>query len=152
METVNDIIAGKGKSVYSVAPESTLFEALELMADRNIGAVLVIDSNDQVQGIFSERDFVRKILIKGRSMESTRVKEVMTTHVLYVEPSTSIAECMTLMTEKRIRHLPVLSGGKPVGVISIGDVVKALLEQQEKLISQQAFEIGQLERYVTKSP
>ena len=152
METVHDILAGKGDEVYSVGPDATLYEALELMAERNVGAVLVIDGSGAVQGIFSERDFVRKILIKGRSVEGTRVREIMTSHVLYVEPKTSIAECMTLMTEKRIRHLPVVSNGKPVGVVSIGDVVKALLQQQEKVITQQAFEIGQLERYITKSP
>jgi len=152
METVHDILAGKGDEVYSVGPDATLYEALELMAERNVGAVLVIDASGAVQGIFSERDFVRKILIKGRSVEGTRVREIMTSHVLYVEPKTSIAECMTLMTEKRIRHLPVVSNGKPVGVVSIGDVVKALLQQQEKVITQQAFEIGQLERYITKSP
>lgn len=152
METVSDILGGKGSKVFSISPEATLNEALEVMADRNIGAVLVIDAAGAVQGIFSERDFVRKILIKGRSVEATKVKEVMTADVLYVEPATPIAACMALMTEKRIRHLPVLSQGKPIGVISIGDVVKALLREQESTISQQAFEIGQLERYITKSP
>jgi len=152
MEKVKDILAVKGSAIVSVGPDATLYEALEVMADRNVGAVLVIDEKGKVAGIFSERDFVRKIIIKGRSGDSTKVKEIMTAQVLYVQPDTGIADCMNLMTQKRIRHLPVLEGEKPVGVISIGDVVKAVLEMKESLISQQAFEIGQLERYITKSP
>ncbi|MGO8694669.1 MAG: CBS domain-containing protein [Rectinemataceae bacterium] len=152
METVKDILAGKGSEVIGVGPDATLYEALEVMADRNVGAVLVIDEKSEVAGIFSERDFARKIIIKGRSGETTKVKEIMTRHVLYVQPDTTISECMALMTEKRVRHLPVLEREKPVGVVSIGDVVKALLRMQESVISQQAFEIGQLERYISKSP
>ncbi len=152
MEKVKDILAVKGGSIISVGSEATLYEALEVMADKNVGAVLVMDEKGKVAGIFSERDFVRKIIIKGRSGDTTKVREIMTAHVLYVQPDTSIADCMTLMTQKRIRHLPVLEGERPVGVISIGDVVKAVLEMQESLISQQAFEIGQLERYITNAP
>ena len=152
METVQDILATKGKEVYSVGPEATLYESLEKMADLNIGAILVLDENDRILGIFSERDFVRKIIIKGRDGDTTKVRQIMTTRVLYVEPSTAISDCMNLMTEKRVRHLPVISDGKPVGVISIGDVVKAVLRKQETLISQQAFQIGQLERYIAGGP
>jgi CBS domain-containing protein len=152
VETVQDILATKGKEVYSVGPEATLYEALEKMADLNIGAILVLDENDRILGIFSERDFVRKIIIKGRDGDTTKVRQIMTTRVLYVEPSTPISDCMNLMTEKRVRHLPVISDGKPVGVISIGDVVKAVLRKQETLISQQAFQIGQLERYIAGGP
>lgn len=108
METVKDILAGKGSEVIGVGPDATLYEALEVMADRNVGAVLVIDEKSEVAGIFSERDFARKIIIKGRSGETTKVKEIMTRHVLYVQPDTTISECMALMTEKRVRHLPVL--------------------------------------------
>ena len=149
METVKDILAAKGKAVISVDPDATLVAALEIMAERNVGSVLVLDAKGAIQGIFSERDFVRKIIIKGRAMETTRVKEIMTSHVLYVETDTTLSDCMNLMTEKRVRHLPVLEGGKTVGLVSIGDVVKAILRQQERVINQQAAEIGQLERYTT---
>jgi CBS domain-containing protein len=149
METVKSILETKGGEVYSVGPEATLYEALEVMADKNIGAVLVLDSGGAVLGIFTERDFVRKFMIKGRSGEGTKVREIMTSRVLYVGPSTSLSDCMNLMTEKRVRHLPVMLDGKPVGIVSIGDVVKAILKSQELLISQQASEIGQLERYIS---
>ena len=149
METVKDILAAKGKEVISVDPDATLVAALEVMAEKNVGSVLVLDAKGTIQGIFSERDFVRKIIIKGRAMETTRVKEIMTSHVLYVEPTTTLSDCMNLMTEKRVRHLPVIDGGKTVGLVSIGDVVKAILRQQERVINQQAAEIGQLERYTT---
>ncbi|MGB4572678.1 MAG: CBS domain-containing protein, partial [Rectinemataceae bacterium] len=149
METVSDILATKGREVFSVGPDVTLYEALEAMSDRNIGAILVVDESGEIRGILSERDFVRKIIIKGRSGEATKVREIMTTKVLYVSPDTSISDCMNLMTEKRVRHLPVIVGGKAVGVISIGDVVKAVLKKQESLISEQAFQIGQIERYIS---
>jgi CBS domain-containing protein len=149
METVKSILEAKGSEVYGVGPEATLYEALEVMAEKNVGAVLVLDPAGAVLGIFSERDFVRKFMIKGRSGEGTKVKEIMTSHVLYVGPSTSLSDCMNLMTEKRVRHLPVMLDGKPVGIVSIGDVVKAILKSQEQVISRQASEIGQLERYIS---
>jgi len=151
METVKDILAMKGSEVISVDPEATLISALETMADRNVGAVLVLDDKRAVLGLFSERDFVRKIIIKGRAMETTKVKEIMTARVLYVSPDTTLSDCMNLMTEKRIRHLPVLDGDKPIGIVSIGDVVKAILRQQELVINRQAAELGQLERYTNGS-
>jgi CBS domain-containing protein len=147
METVKDILSVKGSEVLSVGADASLLAALEIMADRNVGAVLVLDAQGGVSGIFSERDFVRKIIIKGRTMETTKVKEIMTSPVLYVGSDTTLSDCMNLMTEKRVRHLPVIEGGKPVGIVSIGDVVKAILRQQEQLINRQAGEIGQLERY-----
>jgi CBS domain-containing protein len=152
MKTVRDILGNKGDDVISVSPDATLYQALEVMANRNVGAVLVIDKEGKIAGIFSERDYVRKIIIKGRSTESTTVKEVMTERVLYVQPETSVSDCMNLMTEKRIRHLPVLVNGKLMGVVSIGDVVKAVLQEQESLITEQAFQIGQLERYISGGP
>jgi CBS domain-containing protein len=152
METVKSILASKGSEVISVDPEATLIAALEIMADRNVGSVLVLGADGSIQGIFSERDFVRKIIIKGRAMETTKVKEIMTSHVLYVEPETSLSDCMNLMTEKRVRHLPVMDKGKPIGIVSIGDVVKAILRQQELLITRQAAELGQLERYISGTP
>ena len=152
METVKDILATKGSSVVSVSPDTTLLAALELMADKNVGAVLVLDERGSIQGIFSERDFVRKIIIKGRAMETTQVREIMTAKVLYVGSDTSLSDCMNLMTEKRIRHLPVLEGEKPIGIVSIGDVVKAIVREQQLLIHRQASEIGQLERYISGCP
>jgi CBS domain-containing protein len=151
MVTVKEILAVKGREIVSVSPEATLLVALEVMANKNVGAVLVLDAQGDLRGIFSERDFVRKIIIKGRAMETTLVKEIMTSRVLYVSPETTVSDCMSLMTEKRIRHLPVLEGGKPVGVVSIGDVIKELLREQELTINRQAAEIGQLERYTTGS-
>lgn len=129
METVKSILEAKGSEVFSVGPDATLYEALEVMTEKNVGAVLVIDSSGAVKG--------------------TRVREIMTTRVLYVSPATTLADCMNLMTEKRVRHLPVLLDGKPVGIVSIGDVVKAMLKSQERVISEQASEIGQLERYIS---
>jgi signal-transduction protein with cAMP-binding, CBS, and nucleotidyltransferase domain len=151
MTTVKEILEVKGKEIIGVSPETTLLRALEVMADKNIGSVLVLDAQGGLAGIFSERDFVRKIIIKGRAMETTAVKEIMTSRVLYVTPETTIADCMSLMTEKRIRHLPVLEGGKAIGVVSIGDIVKELLKEQELMIDRQAAEIGQLERYTSGS-
>jgi CBS domain-containing protein len=152
MQAVKDILKEKGKATYGIGPEATLLEALEMMADRNIGAVLVTGDDGRVKGIFSERDLARKIILKGRNIETTKVKEMMTGQVLYVDPETSIGDCMNLMTAKRIRHLPVMEGDKPVGLVSIGDVVRAMLKMQDNLIHQKDFEIGQLERVITQSP
>ncbi len=152
MQTVKDILDAKGSEIISIGPDATLYEALEVMADRNVGAILVVDKGNDILGIFTERDFARKFIIKGRTGEGTKVKEIMTSRVLYVQPETSISDCMNLMSEKRIRHLPVISGGKIVGLVSIGDVLKATLKEKESLISQQAFEIGQLERYISGGP
>ena len=146
METVQSILATKGREVVSVKPEATVIEALEIMAEHNIGAILVMDEKGEVIGIFSERDFARKIIVKGRDTDSTKVKEIMTSRITWAEPKSSIADCMNLMTTNKFRHLPIKENGKVVGVISIGDVVKALLKDQERVIAQQSFEIGQNER------
>jgi CBS domain-containing protein len=146
MDTVKSILAAKGSDIVSVGPDATVIEALEKMAESNIGAILVMDAKGEAVGIFSERDFARKIIVKGRSCDETKVKEIMTTKITYAEPASSIEDCMNLMTVHKFRHLPIKEGGKIVGVISIGDVVKALLKHQERVISQQAFEIGQNER------
>ncbi|HEY9593949.1 MAG TPA: CBS domain-containing protein [Spirochaetia bacterium] len=152
METVGEFLASKGSSVYSVRPEATVYEALEVMAEKNIGAVIVSDDEGKLYGIFSERDYARKMIIKGRDAHVTHVGEIMTTLVVSVNPDTHLRECMSLMTEKRIRHLPILKGGKLVGVISIGDVVKSLLSEQDYVISQQAYKIDQLENYISLTP
>ncbi len=152
METVRSILGTKGNNVISVGPDATLDEALKVMAEHNVGAVLVIDAKGKMVGIFSERDLARKIIKKGHVVESTKVKEIMTTQILSIQPDTSIPDCMNLMTEKRIRHLPVLWDGKLMGLISIGDVVKALIKAQEAIISEQALEIGQLNNFISGSP
>jgi CBS domain-containing protein len=132
----------RGKSdVYSVGPGDTVYDALRLMADRNIGAVLV-RSNEKVDGIFSERDYARKVILLGKTSKETLVSEIMTTRVVSVEPDWTADQCMALMTEKRIRHLPVMEEGRLIGVISIGDVVRAVVDEQQ-------FTINSLQRYIT---
>jgi CBS domain-containing protein len=152
METVAEYLKKKGTEIYSVRPNATVYGALELMAEKNIGAVVVTDEEGKLHGIFSERDFARKMIIKGRNANTTKVKEIMTTLVVSVNLDTRIHECMALMTEKRIRHLPVRDGEKLVGVVSIGDVVKSMLTEQEMVISQQAYKIDQLEQYISLTP
>jgi CBS domain-containing protein len=152
MEMVSEFLASKGNEVFSVRPEATVYEALELMAEKNIGAVVVTDPDGKLHGIFSERDHARKMMIKGRDAHITRVREIMTTLIVSVNPDTHLRDCMSLMTEKRVRHLPVIKDGKLVGVVSIGDVVKSLLSEQDYVISQQAYKIDQLENYISLSP
>jgi CBS domain-containing protein len=152
METVGEFLARKGHAIHSVRPTATVFEALTLMAEKNIGAVVVSDEAGRLHGIFSERDFARKMIGTRKIAEASSVKEVMTTRVVSINPETRINECMALMTEKRIRHLPVLDGEKLIGLVSIGDVVKSMLSEQEMVISQQAYKIDQLETYMSLTP
>ncbi|MFA6365954.1 MAG: CBS domain-containing protein [Candidatus Hydrogenedentales bacterium] len=146
MKTVNDILKMKGSRVITVDSDAIVVNALVLMAENNIGAVLVTDKSGRISGIFSERDFVRKIIVKGRNSETARVAELMTADPIAVDPEASLGECMNLMTDHKFRHLPVMKNGQLIGIISIGDVVKALIDDQDKIISEQAFELGQLER------
>lgn len=141
MYTVKDLLQGKGNQVWSIKPEATVYEALELMAAKNCGALLVVE-NDKLVGILSERDYARKVILKGRSSKTTTVAELMTTEVFYINPDDTIEYCMALMTEKRTRHLPVMENGKLAGLVSIGDVVKAIITDRE-------FTIRELERYIT---
>jgi CBS domain-containing protein len=138
--TVRDILRGKS-DVYSVEPDDTVYDALRLMADRNIGAVLVL-SGQRIEGIFSERDYARKVILVGKASKETLVREVMTTEVIYVAPDWTANQCMALMTDKRIRHLPVTEGARLIGVVSIGDVVRAVVDEQQ-------FTIDSLQRYIT---
>lgn len=142
MFIVRQILEAKGYDVWSVQPETTIYEALQLLADRGIGAVLVLEDQALV-GIFSERDYARKVVLQGKSSRTTPVREAMTDRVIYVRPDQSVEECMALMTGHRIRHLPVVEENRVVGVISIGDVVKSV-------ISQQANTIHHLETYITE--
>ena len=140
MKTVQQLLESKRYSVVSVAPSSTVLDALKVMAEKEIGAVIVIDGEHLV-GIFSERDYARKVVLQGKSSKDTPVREIMTERVVCVRPEQSIEDCMGLMTDKRIRHLPVLQHKKVIGVISIGDVVKEMLSEKE-------FVIKQLESYI----
>lgn len=141
MKTVRDILEIKGRNVWSVKSGSTVFDALRLMADKEVGALVVMDGA-RVGGIISERDYARKVILHGRASLTTLVEEIMTSHVAYTHLNQSIEECMAIMTDKRIRHLPVLEDGKLIGIISIGDLVKAIIADQK-------FMIEQLERYIT---
>jgi CBS domain-containing protein len=138
--TVRDLLRGKSV-VHSVGPSDTVYDALRLMADKNIGAVLV-QSGQTVEGIFSERDYARKVMLLGKTSTQTLVSEIMTPHVVCVEPDWTVDQCMALMTEKRIRHLPVMDKDRLIGVISIGDVVRAVVDEQQ-------FTINSLQRYIT---
>ncbi len=131
--TVRQILQSKGNAIWSIGPEATVFEALVLMAEKDIGAVLVVDE-EKLVGILSERDYARRVILKGRSSKDTKVGELMTPEVFYVRPEQSIEECMALMTNKHIRHLPVLENDKLVGMITIGDAVKAVIADQEVMI------------------
>lgn len=141
MKSVKGILQTKGNAVWSVGPDTSVYDALSLMAEKNVGALVVLDG-DRVVGIVSERDYARKVILKGKSSKELSVKEIMTTSVVCVRPQQTMEECMALMTDKHIRHLPVLEGDRLVGLISIGDVVKALIAEKE-------FIIGQLESYIT---
>ena len=141
MRLVSDLLKSKGHQVWSVIPDQAVYDALKLMADKNIGALLVLEG-DRLIGIFSERDYARKVILKGKTSKNIPVKEIMSSEVVYVRPEQTIEDCMVLMTDRHIRHLPVLEGKQLVGMISIGDVVGSI-------IFEQGFEIKQLETYIT---
>ena len=130
---VKDILRVKGNAIVSVNPDTIIFDALSLMSKYNVGAVLVVD-NENLVGVFTERDYARKIILKGRTSLDTSVSEIMSDELITVHPEESIAECMVLMSDKRVRHLPVVQDGRVVGIISIGDVVKFIIEEQEVVI------------------
>ena len=135
MKLVSDILNSKGHEIWAVKPDDTVFDSLQLMADKGIGALLVMNG-DKLVGIVTERDYARKVILEGKSSKDTTVKEVMTTKVLCVSPERTVDECMALMTDKRARHLPVLDHKHVVGVVSIGDLVKAVISEQQILIDQ----------------
>lgn len=136
MTIVSQLLRTKGNDVWSVSPDTTIFDALKLMNQMNAGAVLVLEDGEVV-GIFSERDYARKVVLHGKSSRTTPVKEAMTANVVFVTPKDSIETCMTMMSDRHIRHLPVMTDeGELTGLISIGDVVKALLAEKEVIINQ----------------
>lgn len=137
MRTVADLLRDKGSNhqVFSISPRHTVLEAITLMAEKGIGALIVVEE-DKVAGIVSERDYARKVVLMERSSYNTEVREIMTAHVYTVSPNDRIERCMTLMTEKRLRHLPVIDGNRILGMVSIGDLVKDIIHSQQKMISQ----------------
>ena len=142
MKSVAHILKSKpDPTVYTIAPTASVFDALKLMAEKSIGALVVIEG-EKVVGIITERDYARKIILMARSSKETPVRDIMTSSVMYVRPDQTSEECMVLMTENRLRHLPVIDNGKLIGLISIGDLVK-------DIISEQKFIIQQLEHYIT---
>ncbi len=143
MKLVKHILEKKGNEIYSVTPEDTMYDALKLMADKGIGALLVL-KDGMIIGIVSERDYARKIILKGKSSKETMVQEIMTETVICVTSETGVEECMAVMSGKKIRHLPVEDDGKLVGLISIGDVVKAVIDEKK-------YEIDQLISYIQGS-
>ena len=141
MRTANDILNSKGREVWSVGPNDSVLDVLRLMADKEVGATVVLDG-ERIAGIVSERDYARKVALKGRTSREATAGDIMTSDVVFVGPEQSIEECMELMTEGRLRHLPVVDRGKLVGVVSIGDLVKAIIDEKE-------FTIDQLQSYIT---
>lgn len=141
MKYVNQILDSKGHDVWFINPESSVFDAIKLMANKEVGALLVME-DDKLLGIVSERDYARKVILAGKSSQQTAVKDIMTMGILCVRPEQSIEECMALMTDKHVRHLPVLAEGRVDGMISIGDLVKAIIAEQKSVIEQ-------LEHYIS---
>ncbi len=140
MNFVSQILKTKGDKIWSIAPQETAYKALQLMSEKDLGALVVIDKG-KVVGVFTERDYARKVILKGKTSKTTAVSELMTKKVLYVDPGTLVEDCMALMTEKRVRHLPVMEKKKLVGLVTVGDVVRQLIADQE-------FKIQELERYI----
>jgi len=139
---VKDILEGKGRNVWSIEPYLSVYDAMKQMADKGVGALIVLEGS-KIVGVISERDYARKVILQGRSSRTTQVKEIMTSRVVYAQPDQNIEECMAVMTNLRIRHLPVIDDAEQlIGVISIGDLVKSIIDEQK-------FIIQQLERYIS---
>ncbi len=140
MKMVKQLLDAKGYDIWTIAPDASVYEALKLMADKNVGALLVLEAS-QVVGIISERDYARKVILKGKFSKDTPVREIMSTRLIFAHPEQTVEECLALMTDRHIRHLPVVAGDDLIGVVSIGDLVKAI-------ISEQAFLIQNLQDYI----
>ncbi|MGD9233159.1 MAG: CBS domain-containing protein [Desulfobacterales bacterium] len=141
MRTVEQLLQVKGTDIWSIEPLTTAYNALEIMAEKNVGALLVMEK-EKVVGIFSERDYARKVILKDKSSKNTSVGELMTREVFYIDAKSTLEESMALMTAKRIRHLPVLKSNRLIGIVTLGDVVR-------QIISDQQFAIRELEKYIT---
>jgi len=144
VRNVRDILRDKGTAVHSISPDAKVYDALKLMAEKNVGALLILDG-DRLVGLVSERDYARKIVLMDKLSKKTKVKEIMTTEVFSVTQATDLDECMELMTEKRTRHLPVVENDRVFGIISIGDIVKGIIDHEESVIEQ-------LESYIKGYP
>ena len=142
MASVRQILQSKGHDIWSIGPELSVYDAIEMMAREEVGALVVLDGETLV-GVLSERDYARKVVLQGRSSRDTKIKDIMTTRVVFARPDQSVQDCMAMMTDKRIRHLPVMDGDKLLGVISIGDLVKSIIEEQQHVIEQ-------LEQYISR--
>ena len=140
MKRIQTLLKKKGYDVWRIAPDASVYDAIHLMAEKGVGALIVMDGQKLV-GVISERDYARKIILEGRSSENTKISEIMSAEVITVAPDNRIEECMAIMTERRIRHLPVLDGDELLGVISLGDLVKYIIAEQQ-------FVIEQMERYI----
>lgn len=141
MKLVQHLLDAKGREIISIVQDASVLDAIKLMADRAVGSLLVMDGDD-LKGIVTERDYARKVIVKGRSSESTAVADIMTTEIVTASIDQTVNDCMTLMTQRRIRHLPVVDAGKVAGMISIGDLVQAIISDQQE-------EIEQLEQYIS---
>ena len=142
MASVKQILQTKGHDIWSVGPEVSVYDAIAKMAQKEVGALVVLEG-ELLVGVVSERDYARKVVLQGRSSRDTKIKDIMTTRVAYARPDQSVEDCMAMMTEKRIRHLPVMEGDKLLGVLSIGDLVKSIIEEQKHVIEQ-------LEQYISR--
>ena len=140
MKIIKDLLASKGDEIWSVEPDTTVYDTIAMMAEKGVGALMVMQG-EQVLGIVSERDYARKVILEGRSSKDTAVSDIMTSRIIHTSPDRSVEECMTLMTTNKIRHLPVMESERLVGVVSIGDLVKATISEQQATIEQ-------LERYI----
>ena len=143
MGVVKQILEGKGSEIFTITPDTSVYHALELMVEKNVSALLVME-NDKLAGIFTERDYARKVVLKGKKSKETHIGEIMTSNLITVSSGSTIDECMALMTGKYIRHLPVVDDGKLAGIISIGDVVRRIIEDQKSII-------GHMEQYIAGS-
>jgi CBS domain-containing protein len=140
MQTLAQLLTTKGSHVWSISPEATVFDGLRLMAEKNIGALLIVEDGQPV-GMMSERDYARKVILEGRSSRDTPIRSIMTTDLVHISPTASVERGLALMTEERVRHLPVIEEGTVLGLISIGDLVKAMIQDQQ-------FTIERLEQYI----
>ena len=142
MASVRQVLQSKGHDIWSIGPELSVYDAIEMMAREEVGALVVLDGETLV-GVLSERDYARKVVLQGRSSRGTKIKDIMTTRVAFARPDQSVQDCMAMMTDKRIRHLPVMDGDALLGMISIGDLVKSIIEDQQHVIEQ-------LEQYISR--
>jgi CBS domain-containing protein len=135
MTTIRQLLREKGQKVHAVSPDDTVFDAVRKMADENIGSLVVME-DARIIGIITERHYARDVVLKGRTSPATRVRDIMETKVLYAQPDLSVEECMAIMTDKKVRHLPVIEQKKPIGIVSIGDLVKSIIGDQKFIIDQ----------------